>query len=36
MSQKDILDMAEQITGILTIFLGAIAAISLLVAASAS
>jgi putative ABC transport system permease protein len=31
MSQEDILGMAEQITGILTIFLGAIAAISLLV-----
>jgi putative ABC transport system permease protein len=31
MSQEDILSMAEQITGILTIFLGAIAAISLLV-----
>jgi putative ABC transport system permease protein len=31
MSQKDILSMAEQVTGILTIFLGAIAAISLLV-----
>jgi putative ABC transport system permease protein len=31
MSQEDILNMAEQITGILTIFLGAIAAISLLV-----
>ena len=31
MSQEDILSMAEQVTGILTIFLGAIAAISLLV-----
>jgi len=31
MSQEDILSMAEQITSILTIFLGAIAAISLLV-----
>jgi len=31
MSQQDILGMMEQITGILTIFLGAIAAISLLV-----
>jgi putative ABC transport system permease protein len=30
-SQEDVLSMAEQITGILTIFLGAIAAISLLV-----
>jgi putative ABC transport system permease protein len=30
-SQEDVLSMAEQITGILTVFLGAIAAISLLV-----